>query len=973
MSEAQVGLEPTAKTMKGESRYIIHPATLDASMQLSILAAHKSVATKFKRAFMPTAFESIKVWPQIASQSHTCAQSYASATLKGVRGLSAEIVLLGAGGNRMLEANNIFLTASDQSAPRLIEDPSPYSRIVWKPEFEHLTTTIMEQMYPPVLLNMDAVIPSLNYLALHQLIHFKATSSEVFQQGSEELHLQRLLDWTTQKLESAKGDANSDAKKITEYTDEFRAQEIERLSNLLLPRSSEARLMCHLYNNLADIYAGRKTGIQVALQDNLLLDNYETGQVYREGNRRLASTVALYTHYNPGLRILEVGAGTGSATNEILPALKGETPWRQYQEYRFTDTTTSFLSGAEERFARFHGMTFGSFDMERSAESQGYEQDWDVVIASNVIHATSDIKSTLLNIQSVLKPGGKMILLELTQPQLSAGLVLGTFSDFWKAEYDPSYPRYDGPFLTKPLWKTVLPASGFQGLDFYLDDYLGDNVSTTVICATTIGVEPRIPKAIKEPLHEGTTIIYRHAPSPFIEALASHIKITQGIAVDIIPIQNIENVRFHRFIFLVEITDPFFIDVTPEEWKALQTAIKDSTSSLWVTKGDLMIGKEPLHAMISGLAKGMKTERSSLRFSILDLDKIPGESDVEVFKVISQLENRVADSLNINKDSEYRYKDGVLYISRLTADDTLNEKGKAIGNKDFTTEQISLHELKDTPLQLAIEKPGVLSTLYFKQDPEFTTSLPPDAVEIEVKFSGVNNKDIAVLTGRHHSDSISDECSGIITKIGSTVRDFKIGDKVYCQSFAKFGNFVREKAAFCQRLEDGDTFEGTCTLPIAFGTAIYGLMDLGRLSRGESVLIQSATGGVGLAACQIARMIGAEIFATVGTEEKKQELLSMGYGIEEDHILNSRDRFTAKKLLEQTGGKGIDVILCSSRGDLMHEYWRCIATCGRFVEIGRTEVLDNGNLSLDVFRRNATFTSFDLEVMSLNKPQVTAK
>ncbi len=324
MTEAQVGLEPTAKTIKGESRYLLHPATLDASMQLSILAAHKSTATKFKRTFMPTAFESIKIWPKIAKRSHTSARSYARATLKGVRGLSSDIVPLGAQGNRMLEATNIFLTAFDQSAPKLIDDPSPYTRIVWKPDFNYLTTNIMEQMYPPVVLSDDAVIPSLNHLALHQLIHFKVTNPDVFEKGSEQPHLQRLLDWTTKKLGLANDDFNSPARKIMEYGEELRAKEIERLSDILIPQASEARLMCHLYKNLPAIYRGEKTGIQVALQDNLLLDNYETGQVYREGNRHLASTVALYAHHNPDLKILKVGADIESATNEILPALKGD-------------------------------------------------------------------------------------------------------------------------------------------------------------------------------------------------------------------------------------------------------------------------------------------------------------------------------------------------------------------------------------------------------------------------------------------------------------------------------------------------------------------------------------------------------------------------------------------------------------------------------------------------------------------------
>lgn len=970
-TQAQIGLEPTAKAMKGESRYILHPATLDASLQLSILAAHRNTATSFKRAFMPTSFESVKIWPRAAGQSHTSAEAYARATLRGVRGLSSDVVLLGANGQRVFEATNVFLTASDQAAPKLIEDSSPYTRIVWKPDSGYLTSDTLAQMYPPVVLDDDAVIPSLNHLALIQLIHFKATHPDVFQRGSEQPHLQRLLDWTTEKLSAAEKDPASPASNIMKQDDAFRAQEIERISNALMPLSSEARLMCHLYNNLPAIYSGEKTGIQVALQDNLLLDNYETGQVYREGNQRLASVVALHAHQNPNLRILEVGAGTGSATNEILPVLKGDSVWRQYTEYRFTDTTPSFLADGEERFSRFGGMTFGTFDMEKSGESQDYLQDWDMVVASNVIHATSDIKSTLINIRSMLKPGGKMILLELTQSQLSAGLVLGTFSDFWKADHDPSYPRHDGPFLSKSLWKTVLPTAGFSGLDFYLDDYAGNNVSATVICATASEAIDSIAPPMSSPERPGITMVYRATPPPFAQSLAEHIAKSGDMAIDTRALADIEDAPYTRFIFLVEIPEPFFLDVTPQEWKLFQSALSRSTSSLWLTSGNLMDGDRPLSAMISGLAKGMKTENSSLRFSILDIDHVPGASETELFNLIGQLENRVSDTTRINDDSEFRYKDGILHVSRLTSDDILHENSRPTASQALET--VPLKSAKSTPLQLAIEKPGVLSTVYFKQDPEFSRSLPADEVEIEVKYAGVNNKDIAVLTGQHHSDSLSDECSGIITQVGSEVTDLQVGDAVYCQSYSKFGNFVREKAAFCQRLDDGDTLEETATLPIAFSTAIYGLMDLGQLSKGDTVLIQSATGAVGLAACQVANMVGAEVFATVGTEEKKQELLAMGFGIAEAHILPSRERSTARKLLQLTGGRGVDVILCSSRGELMHEYWGCIATCGRFVEIGRTEVLNNGKLSLDVFQRNASFASFDLEVMSKNRPQVTAR
>ena len=463
--------------------------------------------------------------------------------------------------------------------------------------------------------------------------------------------------------------------------------------------------------------------------------------------------------------------------------------------------------------------------------------------------------------------------------------------------------------------------------------------------------------------------VYRGAPSAFLMAFEEDLKL-KGFSVDMITLEDVDNIRYNRFLFVVELERSLFLDITSAEWDGLQTCLKCAHSALWVTNGSLMRGKEPLFAMVSGIARGLKTEVSHLRFSVLDLDGLPEYHDLEV---LSRFEQRVAAASNKDDDTEFRRSDGIVYISRLMADNTLNEQSRAKADQQISTQETSLKSLRSTPVQLAIDKPSVLSTLYFKPDHAFDHPLTEDHVEIEVVAAGVNNKDIAVVTGRHHSDTFSDECAGVITKVGASVSDFQPGDRVYCQSFAKFGNFVRDKALFCQKLQPDDKFEATATMPIAFCTAIYGLVNLGRLSRGETVLIQSATGAVGIAAIQIARMCGAEIYVTVGTPKKQKELLHMGFGIAEDHIFDSRDSFSAKALMDHTAGRGIDVILCSARGQLMHEYWRCIATCGRFVEIGRTEVLDNGRLHLDVFRRNATFTSFDLEVMSNTRPDIIGR
>ena len=156
-------------------------------------------------------------------------------------------------------------------------------------------------------------------------------------------------------------------------------------------------------------------------------------------------------------------------------------------------------------------------------------------------------------------------------------------------------------------------------------------------------------------------------------------------------------------------------------------------------------------------------------------------------------------------------------------------------------------------------------------------------------------------------------------------------------------------------------------MPVAFMTAIYAFNHLARLSKGETVLIQSATGGLGMAAMQLAKHLGAEIYATVGNADKV-EMLEKEFDIPKDHVFNSRDLSTPSKILGATNGAGIDVILCSAAGEAMHESWRAIAPMGRFIEVGRTDVLGHGRLNMEVFKRNATFSSFDLGLMNQQRP-----
>jgi len=179
----------------------------------------------------------------------------------------------------------------------------------------------------------------------------------------------------------------------------------------------------------------------------------------------------------------------------------------------------------------------------------------------------------------------------------------------------------------------------------------------------------------------------------------------------------------------------------------------------------------------------------------------------------------------------------------------------------------------------------------------------------------------------------------------------------------------RYHAKLLQKFGPEDDFETMAGLFMAYVTAVYGLIDQAKLQKGETVLIHSATGGVGMAAIQIAQGIGAEIFATVGSPEKR-EFLKTHYGFDDTHILNSRDMSFAEGVMAATNGRGVDVSLNYLIREPLRATWNCIANYGRHIELGQTDIFDQGWLDMTPFARNASFIAVDLVLVAQTRPEI---
>ena len=189
--------------------------------------------------------------------------------------------------------------------------------------------------------------------------------------------------------------------------------------------------------------------------------------------------------------------------------------------------------------------------------------------------------------------------------------------------------------------------------------------------------------------------------------------------------------------------------------------------------------------------------------------------------------------------------------------------------------------------------------------------------------------------------------------------NFTHGDRIIAMVPHLFRKYERVPGWACQKLRPEESFEALATLPVAFGTAIYALRYRANLQPGETILIHSGAGGTGQAAIQIAQSMGAVVYTTVGTSEKKS-FLGEQFGIPEAHIFSSRDSTFKSRILAMTQGRGVDVLLNSLTDELLHDGWEVCAEFGRFIEIGKKDILQGGRLDLRKFTNSTTFSAFEL-------------
>ncbi|WP_432046136.1 SDR family NAD(P)-dependent oxidoreductase [Streptomyces asiaticus] len=369
-----------------------------------------------------------------------------------------------------------------------------------------------------------------------------------------------------------------------------------------------------------------------------------------------------------------------------------------------------------------------------------------------------------------------------------------------------------------------------------------------------------------------------------------------------------------------------------------------------VTPGDLA---DPGQSALRGLLRVLALEHPELRATFVDTD--PAAPD-------RLADTLAAELLADGPEDEIALRDGARYTAELDH--------APLTDTERTTAAARTVRCGTDGFRLRAGRLGDLGSLELTTHPRRPPG--PGEVELRVLAAGLNFRDVLTAMGLLPGDKdiryrLGFECAGEVSAVGPGVDHLRAGDRVVAADVhgGAFGSFTVVPADHTAPLPEGLDPHTAAGLPIAFLTAWYALRHIGRVSAGERVLIHSATGGTGLAAIAVARLLGAEVLATAGSAEKRRFLRGMGIA----RVMDSRSLDFRDEVMEATGGEGVDVVLNSLSGAAIRAGLECLRPFGRFVELGVRDILSDAPLGLSPLRHNITFSTVDLRELQLDRPR----
>lgn len=890
------------------SKYHIHPAVLDSALQLLSVASSNGLMRKHKN-FLPIFCDQLLV--------AATAEDFVMNVKIGNMGNGSTFSRIGEGkgvvdGKVVLKFDGLKVTpASITDDMAEATNPHAASRLTWAADLDFIDLKTLFQSSP----SRKQCAEALEELGTLSILNAQKRLANV---NAQRPHLKRYAQWI---------DSQAKLFETSSYDDEMLSQKIQRLCESLAntPAAPVAEALNAVISNIDLLFTGSVSSWESLIPANTLTSFYDF--VSEFDSSAFFKTLG---HWKPNLRVLEVGNWARSPSTTALQSLTLPNGRNLWSRYTFASKNSI---ATEERLTGYLNLEYVTLDISEDPADQGFEvRQYDIVIANNALHATPNLAQSLRNINKLLAPAGRLFLQELDPAFKWINIILGMTPAWWRGVADN---RADEPYVSASRWQDELEAAGFSAPDAVVFDSEEASRINGVMVARPYNTAPAETSKPISLLVKDRTKTYD---------VVERVLQEQGYEVTKITLKDVPQPNVD-IVSIIDLDGPFFENIADEPYYDFQKFLANLKKSgiFWVTKPCHIRVQDPRYAQVIGLARVIRSELL-IDFATCEIDDID-----TAFSLVGQAFEKFRtrdDEDMLSPDFEYAIEKGVINIGRYFP---------------FVMMNSFIQETEGERMKVVIGTPGRLNTLHWARQPE-PAPLKDHELEVEMHAVGVNFKDVLVgmnlidHVGRYHGL----EGAGVVRRVGPKVKDFKPGDRVAAMVHNMLSTLLIANEIMWVKIPDSLSFIDAATMFTVYATVQQSLITVGQLKKGESLLIHSACGGVGLAAIQIAQMIGAEIYATVGSEEKAQYLVK-NCNIPRNRIFNSRDNSFVEGVYRETNGKGVDQVLNSLSGELLHETWKCVAPHGKLIEIGKRELTGYGRLDMEPFVANRSYCCVDTD------------
>ncbi len=660
------------------------------------------------------------------------------------------------------------------------------------------------------------------------------------------------------------------------------------------------------------------------------------------------------------LRILEISAGPSDLPHVLLAALPADR-----FDYVLALAEPALQARQASEYQAHANIAVTGFDPAdlRVSLSAASSQTFDVLVLRHSLHRSADSHAVLAQLRSLLASGGQLWLAE-RHSDWSADFVAGVDPHWWPADQSVE-PQ--SALQSPETWLHLLQSAGFVDSEIFLEPQAQKLSAGAYLllshrpAQSVLESSPGVAEASEKWL-----LLADGASQAYAQQLSARMR-TRGQQSDIA-----ERADAALLASVSHIVHMLGWDDAPdaaaqtlgrllEDIKTLAGLKLAQMPRLWLfTRGGALasalpeeVFPSPAQGALWGFGRVVMNEVPQLGCTLIEL-----ACELDDPASLERVENEL---LRPDGASEVILGCTARYCLSMCASDTVVT----------ASVQTSVQRMR-----LDFHVPGQLRNLVWL--PQAEPVLRDDEVEVRTQATGLNFRDVMYLMGLLPDEAVENgfagaslglEFSGVVSRVGDKVRDLQVGDAVMGFGSSCFASHVVTPVHALAAMPAQWSFEAAATVPTVFLTVYYAFKQLADLQPGERVLIHGAAGGVGIAAIQLARHLGAEIYATAGSDEKRDFVRLLGA----DHVFDSRSLSFAEDVMAATGGEGVDVVLNSLAGEAMRRSLDVLKSFGRFLELGKRDFFENTPVGLRPFRNNISYFGIDADQLMTGRPQLAAR